>query len=80
MKNEKNTPLWRKVFQFAGMLLPHALFILGMLILTLLIADYFNPAMSFINNRITKYGMTAFCIFAIAEGIGRIADGNRKEK
>lgn len=38
-------------------LLPHALLLLSLLLLTLFVTDRFNRAMAFINNEITRYGV-----------------------
>ena len=42
-------------------ILAHAAIILVLMLLTLLIFDYFNPSMDFINNRITKGLIGVFC-------------------
>ena len=43
----------------------HAAIILTLVLLTLLIFDYFNPSMDFINNAITKVMVGAFCIVSL---------------
>lgn len=43
----------------------HAAIVLTLALLTLLIFDYFNPSMDFINNTITKVMIGVLCIISI---------------
>ncbi len=45
-------------------ILAHAAIILVLVLVTLLIFDYFNPSMDFINNTITKVMLGVFCIIS----------------
>lgn len=53
-------------------ILPHACIIISGMILTLLIVDYYNPSMEFINNDITKGILLAFVILVVTLAISYI--------
>lgn len=46
-------------------ILAHAAIILVLILVTLLIFDYFNPSMDFINNAMTKVMIGVFCIISL---------------
>lgn len=43
----------------------HAAVVLALVLLTLLVFDYFNPSMDFINNAITKVMVSVFCVVSL---------------
>lgn len=46
-------------------ILAHAAIILTLMLLTLLIFDYFNPTMDFINNIISKVMIGVLCVLSL---------------
>lgn len=46
-------------------ILAHAAIILSLVLVTLLIFDYFNPSMDFINNAITKVMIGVLCLLCL---------------
>ncbi len=46
-------------------ILAHAAIILVLVLATLLIFDYFNPSMDFINNSMTKVMIGVFCVLSL---------------
>ncbi|MBQ9861196.1 MAG: hypothetical protein IJO75_02945 [Clostridia bacterium] len=46
-------------------ILAHAVIVLVLVLATLLIFDYFNPSMDFINNAMTKVMIGVLCIISI---------------
>ena len=50
-------------------LLDHLAVILGIMFLAFLMLDQFNPMMNFIDNRISRWLLVAFCLSGIARSI-----------
>lgn len=46
-------------------ILAHAAISLTLVLITLLIFDYFNPSMDFINNTITKVMIGVYCLLSL---------------
>ena len=47
----------------------HGTAILGMMFLVFLVLDQFNPMMNFVDNRISRWLLAAFCICGISRSI-----------
>lgn len=58
--------------------LAHACVILVLVLLTLLIFDYLNPTMDFINNPIAKGFMVVLCVLSLAVSLLLLAACRRK--
>ena len=50
-------------------LLSHLSVILGIMFLVFLVLDQFNPMMNFVDNRISRWLLAAFCICGISRSI-----------
>ena len=50
-------------------MLPHINLSMSLVMLTLLVTDYFNRAMAFINNDITKWMLAVFCILVLIQSV-----------
>ncbi len=46
-------------------ILAHAMIVLTLMLITLLIFDYFNPSMDFINNTMTKAMIGILCLLCL---------------
>lgn len=55
------------------LLLAHTCIILCMVLLTLLILDYINPSMDFINNLFTKIFIALFCLLGTLQSLILVA-------
>ncbi|MHB1314797.1 MAG: hypothetical protein ACYCX2_04835 [Christensenellales bacterium] len=60
--------------------LPHMCIIIAVMLLTFLVADYYNTAMSFINHYMTKSLLLLFCILVIIMAVILIARQRRDAK
>lgn len=59
-------------------LLPHVNLSMSVVMLTLLVTDRFNRAMSFINNNITKGMLFVWCFLIIIQAIDAIVRHRRR--
>lgn len=46
-------------------LLPHAVLILALMLLTFFCIDLFNPSMAFLNNAVTKHLLAVFSVLSL---------------
>lgn len=58
--------------------LPHINLSMSLVMLTLLVTDYFNRAMSFINNEITKGMLFVWCFLILIQSFGAIFRHRRR--
>ncbi len=59
----------KRIFDKILALIPHAVVVLCLMIVTFLVTDYYNRPMAFINNDITKGILFALAILAMGESI-----------
>lgn len=55
----------KKVLNIIKKILPHLIFILAAILIVLLIVDYFNPLMKFLDNNMAYGVMWALCILSV---------------
>jgi hypothetical protein len=60
-------------------LLPHALFILAVMFITLNILDSYNPAMGFLTSSLSKWLLVFFCVIAALGAIIMIIRSRTRE-
>lgn len=60
-------------------LLPHALFIMAVMFITLNILDSYNPAMGFLTSSLSKWLLAIFCVAAALGAIGMIIRNRTQE-
>ena len=60
-----------------SVLASHLTVILGMMFLVFLVLDQFNPMMNFVDNSLSRWLLTAFCLSGIGQGILRRREGER---
>ena len=59
-------------------ILAHASIVLALFLLTLLVLDYINPSMDFVNNAITKGIIGIACVLSAANAVLLLAAKQRK--
>lgn len=70
----------KKFFDFLYSLLPHAIIIMSLFLVTCFIVDRFNRAMSFVNNDITKYVLLFLSVSAIIQSVVIVVRKNGRNK
>lgn len=55
----------KKVLSIIKKILPHLIFILAAILIVLLIVDYFNPLMKFLDNGMAYCVMWALCVLSV---------------
>lgn len=65
MNSENNSLKDRKALKIIKKILPHLIFILAAALIVLLIVDYYNPMMNFLDNTPAHCIMWALCILSI---------------
>lgn len=65
MNSENKSLKDKKALKIIKKILPHLIFILAAALIVLLIVDYFNPLMNFLDNTPAHCIMWAFCILSI---------------
>ncbi len=69
---------FKRVADLFFVLLPHINISMALFMLTLLVTDFFNRAMAFINNNITKGMLFVFCILILTEAIHDVIQHRKK--
>ena len=60
-------------------LLPHVLFIMALMLITLNILDSYNPAMGFLTSSLSKWLLVIFCVTAALGAIRTIIRNRTRE-
>lgn len=70
----------KKFFDFLYSVLPHAIIIMSLFLITCFIVDRFNRTMSFVNNDITKYVLLFLSVSAIIQSVVIVVRKNGNDK
>ena len=54
----------KQIFSVLGRILPHAVLILAVMLLTFFCIDLVNSSMAFLNNSVTKWLLAAFAVLS----------------
>ena len=55
----------KRILSALARILPHAVLILGLMLLTFFCIDRVNPSMAFLNNAVTEYLLAVFSVLSI---------------
>lgn len=67
MSTENNSVKDKKALKIIKKILPHLIFILAAALIVLVIVDYFNPLMNFLDNTPAHCIMLALCVLSIVQ-------------
>ena len=70
----------KAIFSILGRILPHAVLILAVMLLTFFCIDLINPSMAFLNNTITKYLLAILAALSLILSLCDILRGEKKTK